>query len=114
LFSVPLAAQADSAKRSLCSRLRLLRQSLSREELVAQWRQSMTAPEWSVRLPLRLFAKSPTQLACNREAEDYDWRPTFKQRMRREPLSRANNCSAVGVLQNFLRADGGEWSCRCG
>ena len=45
---LPTAPQISSFQRQLCTQLRLLRQRETREELLSQWRQTMSAPEWCV------------------------------------------------------------------
>jgi len=42
--------QAELSRRLICSRIQKIRLDTQREELVGQWRQSMTAPDWCVRL----------------------------------------------------------------
>ena len=96
-LTLTLLFQLLAAQRVACRVLDRVRTDDARQLLVAQWRQTMSAPDWCVRschglLRANLMATFKT-LASSRELEDYDWRPTFEPRMREMPISRSEFCA---------------------
>ena len=61
-------AQVEATRRDLALRLREARRADDRAAVLAQWKQTMSGPEW--------------------DAEDYEWRPTFLPLMRTRKADR--------------------------
>jgi len=97
-------AQSAAHGRQLCSTLRRLREQELRDALLSSWRQSMTAPDWCAHA-MHALHRDPRRcdgVACIRDADDHEWRPTFMPHMKLSALGASDfNKPSLRFLASF-------------